>query len=602
MKKLLSVLLACGIWLLCFNSPAEAYIVRLDNDFGGSGFVTFTEETHLYMRGAETASQPDGKMLVTGHIVSSGNSYMFLIRYTVNGTLDSSFNSTGYYISPVYSSGHDVVYLPDSKILVVGEYNENMAIWRFLDDGSLDSSFGGDGLVEYDNGDLESGWDVVIDSSGRYVISGFTGLLSTAILWRYNPDGIIDTSFNGGTGYNEFYSVSPIGDYVVSHAVEELSDGKLIAVQRETFGMSGTDYLWRFNQDGTVDYSYNGGSPVFVTNNAKISNPKDCLEVQSDDKVLVVNIEAVGSTDSDGYIRRYNTDGTPDTSFGGSGNVVLVNTASSSREGASSVILDHSDNIIVAGYTNLGSYPQVAVWRLDQSGNYDSEFFGSGFWTYDHGIYEWGYGLSQDYRGGYVVSVGDTHLTTYRVENLYQIDNLSAGLDVEDESLNIEVGSGEGSFGYRDLLLRSSGTVIAEIPTMMFQDNDWINIRAETDTVNFRSFAHNVSSSPGVSGPFTLFIPRRSGDEAVGVCPLAESIDEVSRNCENVYFLPLSDERVSSVDIEGSEYFRVEGLEGTGAFSIANLPQTGQPIWILIWSGALLILPVIKKNLNQFLS
>jgi uncharacterized delta-60 repeat protein len=61
---------------------------------------------------------------------------------------------------------------------------------RFNADGSLDSSFDGDGVVR------NTGFGVTLQPDGKYIVIGDTGGSITAFdLFRYNPDGSLDLTF-----------------------------------------------------------------------------------------------------------------------------------------------------------------------------------------------------------------------------------------------------------------------------------------------------------------------------------------------------------------------------------------------------------------------
>jgi uncharacterized delta-60 repeat protein len=97
---------------------------------------------------------------------------------------------------------------PDGKIVVVGEGSSgsfaswDFAVVRYNPDGSLDSSFGGTGIVITQLGsDADSASSVAIQADGKIVVAGihqncFCNEYSFALV-RYNPNGTLDTSFNG---------------------------------------------------------------------------------------------------------------------------------------------------------------------------------------------------------------------------------------------------------------------------------------------------------------------------------------------------------------------------------------------------------------------
>ena len=99
------------------------------------------------------ALQTDGKMVVAGSSDNGSNFDLALARYNIDGSLDTTFSGDGLVItdSGLREDGHDVALQSDGKILVVGYHhdgaNEVIAVWRYNTDGSLDTTFSGDGKV-----------------------------------------------------------------------------------------------------------------------------------------------------------------------------------------------------------------------------------------------------------------------------------------------------------------------------------------------------------------------------------------------------------------------------------------------------------------------
>src|SRR5687768_8915063 len=89
----------------------------------------------------------------------------------------------------------DVVVQPDGKIVVVGTSNDDFALVRLHPDGSLDTSFDGDGKVFTTFGAIEAGRSVALHADGKIVVGGTAN--GNFALARYNADGSLDTTFDG---------------------------------------------------------------------------------------------------------------------------------------------------------------------------------------------------------------------------------------------------------------------------------------------------------------------------------------------------------------------------------------------------------------------
>ncbi|MBS1630182.1 MAG: hypothetical protein JST27_09010, partial [Bacteroidetes bacterium] len=125
-------------------------------------------------------------------------------RFQNNGLPDSSFGYRGitYTLAGNFCGGaEDITALPDGKILICGEGytaqgGHDFALARYQEDGSLDSSFGTDGLIFTDMGDsYDVPKSMAIQPDGRILVAGQSGYDLLAIA-RYMPDGSLDTSFN----------------------------------------------------------------------------------------------------------------------------------------------------------------------------------------------------------------------------------------------------------------------------------------------------------------------------------------------------------------------------------------------------------------------
>ena len=157
-------------------------LVSLGVNSDGNGMVTTDFSMGSRDVGAAAVIQPDGKILVAGY---SGffPSYDFaLARYNADGSLDTSFDGDGL-VTTDFSMGSDdvgiaVVLQSDSKILVAGYSNRSgspdFALARYNIDGSLDSSFAGDGLLttDFPIGESDVGAGIAIQSDGKIVVTG----------------------------------------------------------------------------------------------------------------------------------------------------------------------------------------------------------------------------------------------------------------------------------------------------------------------------------------------------------------------------------------------------------------------------------------------
>jgi uncharacterized delta-60 repeat protein len=347
----------------------------LDTSFNGAGKVAAnfsrlpSDDT-----GRAMAVQPDGKVIVAGTTDNGSNNDFAVVRYNSDGSLDTSFSGTGKIITPIGPS-HDVAYavaLDGSDIIVAGytfgDADEvDIAVVRYNSDGSLDTSFNGTGKVITSIGSSkdDAAYAVAVDGA-HIIVAGTTsnGSDDDIAVVRYNSDGSLDTSFNG-TGK----VITPIGSsYDAANAVA--LDGAHIIVagytyNRDTYNGNNTDIaVVRYNSDGSLDTSFNGTGKVVTS----IGSSKDdvAYAVAVDGGHVVVAGYTDNGSDSDIAVVRYNSDGSLDTSFNGTGKVTTP--IGSSTDRAYAVALDGSD-IIVAGYSDNGGTTDFAVVRYEGADN-----------------------------------------------------------------------------------------------------------------------------------------------------------------------------------------------------------------------------------------
>ncbi|MBI4660184.1 MAG: hypothetical protein HY735_15195 [Verrucomicrobia bacterium] len=240
----------------------------LDTTFGTSGKVTADFGTSS-SEGNSVAIQGDGKIVVAGFSVGANYDYA-LARYNSDGSLDTSFGTGGKVITAVGSS-HDeafsIAVQLDGKILVAGYSFNNahadFALVRYNLDGSLDTSFGTGGKVATAIGsDDDAGFSVGLQADGRIVVAGYSRSASYDFaLVRYNNGGNLDTSFGaGGKVTTAIGAGEDIGKGVATQA-----NGRIVVAGRSHTGSNLDFALVRYNSDGSLDIGLGGtGSTVTV--------------------------------------------------------------------------------------------------------------------------------------------------------------------------------------------------------------------------------------------------------------------------------------------------------------------------------------------------
>lgn len=253
----------------------------LDTSFSGDG-VAFAPFNISGVRAL--AVQTDGKIVAGGFGIVAGNLNDFaLARFNADGSLDSAFG-TGGMVTTAVSAGaltdaiQSIALTVDGKILVAGYTGSNfsgtlpndIALARYNADGSLDTTFSGDGLLRTAIGageDFASSVKLLPD--GKILVAGQSsnGSNNDILVVRYNADGSLDTSFSG-----DGMLVTPIGagnDAGTSLIV--LPDGRFVVAGYTRNGTTDDFALIRYNADGTLDTTFDSvntlnGAPAYVEN------------------------------------------------------------------------------------------------------------------------------------------------------------------------------------------------------------------------------------------------------------------------------------------------------------------------------------------------
>lgn len=375
---------------ICVSATMASTPGQLDTTFGTSGTVITSVNTgSTLVTGDETARavviQADGKIIVAGSTNNGSNRDMALLRYNANGTLDTSFGVTGY-VTTAIGPGDDyasaVALQTDGRIVVAGSAfngsNYDFALVRYLPNGTLDTSFNSTGKVTtaFDTSN-DAPSDLAIQPDGKIIAAGnmtsqFAG--REFAMARYNTDGTMDTSF-GVTG-KVITRITDSNDYIRAIALQ--TDGKIITAGHARVGSNDDVALSRHQMDGSLDTSFDldGILTIPSANSCRAEG----VAIQSDGNIVVAGWEATGANLSLFLLHRIlYANGALDFSFDGDGRVAIQLLTGENQ--AKSVAVQHDGKIIAGGYAVNNSYVdfrQFAVARFNPNGSLDPSFDGDG--------------------------------------------------------------------------------------------------------------------------------------------------------------------------------------------------------------------------------
>ena len=326
-----------------------------DAEFSFNGEV-FTSVVPGNDQATAVAMQDDGKIIVGGFGLCTEGNCFAMVRYLPDGSLDDEFGNAGI-VTTEFSGGYTteakvIAVQEDGKILLAGGGIAGFSVVRYLEDGTVDTDFGTDGLATcaFSQGnDRVTGMNVLAD--GKIILSGYaSGLVADSIaVARLLTDGTVDDTFAiggrvraaipGRNTIGQALAVGPGGELVVAGYYVPL------------FTFSPAAMVARFTPDGILDETFNGTGLRDLAPAGSDASILNGLAVQSDGKVVAAG--AVTTTTSDFYIVRLNVDGTDDLTFNTTGSVATDFTGTTDR--ANAMTLQDDGRIVVVGETSAGS-------------------------------------------------------------------------------------------------------------------------------------------------------------------------------------------------------------------------------------------------------
>lgn len=356
---------------------AQALPGDLDLTFDIDGKVTLPVGVSTNDLANAVAIQTDGKIVVGG--TSSSN--FTLVRFNVDGSLDTTFGTGGIVVTPVGSVGstlRSVAIQADGKIVAAGSSfdgsHDIFAVARYLTNGSVDTSFDTDGIVTTAIGSVaDLALDVVVQPNDFIITAGYTvtgsGDVDFALI-RYKPDGSLDGSF--GTSGIVITSIGSISD--VANGVALQPDGKIVAAGYTT--VANTDFaVVRYDSNGLLDISFGTGG-IATTSVGSGGGAARAVVIQTDGFIVTAGYSFDGSN-FDFALVRYKPDGNLDPLFDGDG--IVITPVGSGGENANAAAIQPDGKIVVGGWSfNGAGGNDFALVRYNSNGALDSGFGAGG--------------------------------------------------------------------------------------------------------------------------------------------------------------------------------------------------------------------------------
>lgn len=325
------------------------------------------------------------------------------------GDLDGSFGGSGYLTNDFFGSNEQVYAVApmrDGRFVAVGKVvganahatgsSENMAIARYLPNGTLDSSFGSGGLVQID---VDSASDearaVRVMADNGVLVAGSLSTSSHADFGvvKLRADGSLDTTFGetdiGSTrkGYVRL-DIAGVNFHDNGYAMAVQKDGRIVVAGTTPVFHDGFNYsqvaLARFTADGQIDTTFGDGDGVVIL---------DPFFGAAGDVLATIALDQAGNPGADGrivvggytfgrncaFLARVAANGSVDTTFGSGGRVILADANTGGVRTGMSLLYSAriaADGKIVA--LGQGGDRGMTVMRFSANGVLDSSFGNNG--------------------------------------------------------------------------------------------------------------------------------------------------------------------------------------------------------------------------------
>ncbi len=380
MKNIITILTL----LTTLNVSAQS-AGTLDPTFGNGGKVV-TSITPGQDKAYGVAIQTDGKIIVAGHSTSTVTGKDFtVIRYNSDGSLDNTFGNNGVATTDLKTGSDDVAYSialqTDGKI-VLGGYcdngsNKDAALVRYNNNGSLDNTFGNNGIVltNFENAQQDEIKVVKIHPlTGNILIGGATIIsssISKPVIARYLSNGTLDNTFNN-TGIRLLWITNL--DYQYLFSVEDLvvqANGKINAVGWRDFpGLQWTSDYWacRINSDGTMDNTFSGDG-VNVYNGTFNGHDKAfAMLLKSNNNILMAGGGFISTIKADFTLLELNSNGSVASwSATADWSSILDDIAYDLAE-------DNNGKFILAGSSGTNTTKTFSLARINTNASSDNTF------------------------------------------------------------------------------------------------------------------------------------------------------------------------------------------------------------------------------------
>ncbi|GEM_PF-7071029 len=320
----MSLILRSSAVLICVMNACGSTAGTLDLSFHGTGYTMIPAESYRHTTGEALIANARGEILVAGWRDGS----IRVWRYMEDGRLDPSFGDRGELATGLYGS-------PSVAMVLDREERIHLAVWtyrtvqvaRFRRDGSPDPSFGTQGVSEFDPrlGNPPGKMVLRLDQEGRIRVAAVISIDRRIgiVLLRLQENATLDAASLQDPGFTVVADAAFCpGTVEIEEAAFDaqgrvLATGYVIGTSSPVTQSAG---IWRFGTDGLLDRTFHGvGFRVISLANAFVRSYGVTVDPRG--RLLITGV-SVGFDDNKFFVIRFLEDGSLDPSFGSDGTVV----------------------------------------------------------------------------------------------------------------------------------------------------------------------------------------------------------------------------------------------------------------------------------------
>ncbi len=351
-----------SIWLsfgFFSGGPVQA-VPRLDTNFGLNGRVAV--ELGVNNGAHAVVVQPDGKIVVAGSSSKGAALNFSLLRFNADGSLDTTFNGDGSVITSVSTGDNEALalgLLSDGRIVAAG-YSHNgsdrdFALVCYLPDGSRDLTFGSNGgvVVPIGNGNEEI-TAMTINAEDLITVVGTTEGTAGRVLVtaRFLADGDLDDSFG-----EQGVSIIGVGQDFAAEGILQRTDGSYVISGSSVTKKVSSAMLVGLDAEGVLAYGFGNKGFAGSSGSFDSSEGYGLAEDGEGRLYLAGSVGGVGKRDT--AVFRFTKTGKADLSFGDQG--VLI-TRVSEEDDVLYAVKAGKSGVVASGYaTDAGSRQLLLV-------------------------------------------------------------------------------------------------------------------------------------------------------------------------------------------------------------------------------------------------